>query len=173
MTGVITKIDAKYNNNIHISDFSGETYVYRLNLDGKEYKVGDIVTVVGKRGDYNGPQVANGVLESVIPVTPITIAEVLTKPDSDEVYYMVTGEITKIDNPKYGNLYLKDGDIEALLYGFFAGYGATGDDKLNFLINNDKGIKVGDTLTVITTKSSHNGKDQLKDGFYFSHESAE
>ncbi|NLB92258.1 MAG: hypothetical protein GX792_02420 [Bacteroidales bacterium] len=86
---------------------------------------------------------------------------------------MVTGEITKIDNPKYGNLYLKDGDIEALLYGFFAGYGATGDDKLNFLINNDKGIKVGDTLTVITTKSSHNGKDQLKDGFYFSHESAE
>ena len=173
LTGVITKIDAKYNNNIHISDFSGETYVYRLNLDGKEYKVGDIVTVVGKRGDYNGPQVANGVLESVIPVTPITIAEVLTKPDSDEVYYMVTGEITKIDNPKYGNLYLKDGDIEALLYGFFAGYGATGDDKLNFLINNDKGIKVGDTLTVITTKSSHNGKDQLKDGFYFSHESAE
>ena len=55
LSGVITKIDEKYNNNITISDFSGEVYVYRLNLNGKEYKVGDIVTVVGKR-EYNGHQ---------------------------------------------------------------------------------------------------------------------
>ena len=62
LSGVITKIDEKYNNNITISDFSGEVYVYRLNLNGKEYKVGDIVTVVGKRGEYNGAQVAGAVL---------------------------------------------------------------------------------------------------------------
>lgn len=171
LTGVITKIDTKYNNNINISDFSGETYVYRLDLDEKEYKVGDIVTVVGKRGEYNGHQLINGVLESVIPVTPITIAEVLTKEDSNEVYYLVTGEIKEITNPTYGNLYLKDGDSEILLYGCYPGYGATGDFRKNLLA--DKGIKVGDQLTVIATKTTFKEAVQLTNGIYFSYVSAE
>ena len=171
LKGAITKIDSKYNNNIHISDFSGETYVYRLNLDGKEYKVGDIVTVVGKRGEYNGHQLVNGVLESVIPVTPISIEDVLTKPDSNTDYYMVTGEITEVEHKEYGRLYLKGGDSNIYLRGCSPGYGATGDDRNNLLANKD--IKVGDTLTVIATKGSYNGVAQLNNGFYFSHESAE
>jgi len=35
----------------------------------------------------------------------------------------------------------------------------------------DKGIKVGDKLTVIATKGSYNGVVQLTNGIYFSHES--
>lgn len=171
LTGVITKIDAKYNNNINISDFSGETYVYRLDLGGKEYKVGDIVTVVGKRGEYNGAQLANGILESVIPVTPATIAEVLTKADSKEIYYMVTGEITEVEHKEYGRLYLKDGDNSIYVYGCSPGYGATGNDRNNMLA--DKEVVVGDTLTVIGTKGSYDGVAQLANGIYFSHESAE
>ena len=171
LTGVITKIDAKYNNNINISDFSGETYVYRLDLGGKEYKVGDIVTVVGKRGEYNGAQLANGILESVIPVTPATIAEVLTKADSKEIYYMVTGEITEVEHKEYGRLYLKDGDNSIYVYGCSPGYGATGNDSNNMLA--DKEVVVGDTLTVIGTKGSDDGVAQLENGIYFSHESAE
>ena len=171
LTGVITKIDAKYNNNINISDFSGETYVYRLDLGEKEYKVGDIVTVVGKRGEYNGAQLANGILESVIPVTPATIAEVLTKADSKEIYYMVTGEITEVEHKEYGRLYLKDGDNSIYVYGCSPGYGATGNDSNNMLA--DKEVVVGDTLTVIGTKGSYDGVAQLANGIYFSHESAE
>ena len=171
LTGVITKIDAKYNNNINISDFSGETYVYRLDLGEKEYKVGDIVTVVGKRGEYNGAQLANGILESVIPVTPATIAEVLTKADSKEIYYMVTGEITEVEHKEYGRLYLKDGDNSIYVYGCSPGYGATGNDSNNMLA--DKEVVVGDTLTVIGTKGSDDGVAQLENGIYFSHESAE
>ncbi|NLD24923.1 MAG: BACON domain-containing protein [Bacteroidales bacterium] len=171
LSGVITKIDEKYNNNITISDFSGEVYVYRLNLNGKEYKVGDIVTVVGKRGEYNGAQVANGILESVIPVTPITIAELLTKEVSTEVYYMVTGDIKEITNASYGNHYLEQDGSSIEVYGTYPGYGATGDFRKNLFA--DKGIVVGDQLTVIGTRGVFGEKAQLANGIYFSHESAE
>ncbi|NLZ95835.1 MAG: DNA-binding protein, partial [Bacteroidales bacterium] len=137
----------------------------------KDLKVGDIITIVGKRAEYNGPQVGGAVLESVKPVTPITIAELLTKPDSKEVYYMVTGEITEIENPEYGNLYLKDGDSEVYLYGCYPGYGAFDDYRKNLIA--DKGIKLGDQLTVIATKDTYKEKIQLANGVYFSHESAE
>ncbi|MPN24274.1 hypothetical protein SDC9_171669 [bioreactor metagenome] len=152
-------------------DFSGETYVYGVkDFKDKGLKVGDIITIVGKRAEYKGtPQVAGAVLESVIPVTAATIAEVLTKPDSNQDYYMVTGEITSIKDAIYGNLYLKDGDSEIYLYGCYPGYGATGDYRKNLLA--DKGIKVGDKLTVIATKSSYKEVAQLTNGIYFSHES--
>lgn len=171
LTGVVTNIDTKYNNNINISDFSGETYVYRLDLDEKEYKVGDIVTVVGKRGEYNGHQLANGVLVSVIPVTPATIAELLTKPDSKEDYYMITGEIVDVKDEYHGNVDLKDGDSEIHMRGFYPGYGAYDDYRKNFIV--DKGLKVGDKITVITTKGSFGGVAQLNNGIYFSHVSAD
>src|SRR5690554_1799758 len=171
LSGVITQVDERYNNNLYIRDFSGETYAYRLDLQDKECKVGDIITIVGKRGFYNAPQVVSGILESVIPVTPAAIAEVLTKPDSSTDYFMVSGEITEIDNPTYGNVYLKDGESEILVYGVYPGWGATGDSRKNLL--ETKGIKVGDQLTVIATKGSYEGASQLINGIYFSHESPE
>ena len=84
---------------------------------------------------------------------------------------MVSGEITEIDNPAYGNVYLKDGDDEIYVYGVYPGHGATGDFRKDLLATKD--IKVGDNLTVIATKSSYNGVAQLSNGIYFSHESAE
>jgi len=166
---VITSITDATRGRLYLKDFSGETYVYGLqDFQGKGAKVGDIITIVGKRAAYNGnPQVGSAVLESMIPVTAATIAEVLSKTDSNVDYYMVSGEITSIANETYGNLYLKDGESEIYVYGCYSGYGATGDYKKNLLTN--KGIKVGDTLTVITTKSSYNGVAQLANSIYFSH----
>jgi len=173
LTGVITNITNTTYGNLYLRDFSGETYVYGIqDFQEKGLKAGDIITIVGKRAAYNGsPQVGSAVLESVIPVTVATIAEVLTKPDSSQDYFMVTGEITEIVNETYGNLYLKDGDSEIYLYGCYPGYGATGDARKYLLA--DKGIKVGDRLTVISTKGSYNGQNQLSNGIYFSHESAD
>jgi len=173
LTGVITNIANTTYGNLYLRDFSGETYVYGIeDFQDKGLKEGDIITLVGKRAAYNGnPQVGGAVLESVIPVTETTIIEVLTKPDDSGTYYMVTGEITEIDNPTYGNLYLKDGDSEIFVYGCYPGYGATGDDR-KFLLETE-GIEVGDQLTVIATKGSYNGVPQLAHGIYFSHESAE
>ncbi len=173
LTGVITSISNTTYGNLYLRDFSGETYVYGIeDFQDKGLKEGDIITLVGKRAEYKGtPQVGSAVLESVIPVTPATIAEVLAKPDDASTYFMITGEITSITNETYGNLYLNDGQSEILVYGCYPGYGATGDDRKYLLA--DKGIKVGDTLTVIGTRGSYNGTDELMSGIYFSHVSAE
>ncbi len=173
LTGVITSIANGTYGNLYVRDFSGEVYVYGIkDFKDKGLKEGDIITIVGKRAEYKGtPQVGGAVLESKISVTAATIADVLTKPDSSQDYYMVSGEITEIKDPMYGNLYLKDGDSTIYLYGCYSGYGASGDFKKNFLAT--KGIKVGDTLTVIATKSSYKGVAQLANGIYFSHVSAQ
>ena len=168
LTGVITKITDNAKGRFNIKDFSGETYVYgNLDFAKKGLKLGDIITVVGKRAEYNGPQVAGSVIESFIPVTPITIAELLTKEVSTSVYYMIKGEITNITNPVYGNHFLKEGDSSIEVYGCYPGFGATGDFRKNLFA--DKGIKVGDQLTVIGTRGAFGGNAQFSNGIYFSH----
>ena len=167
LTGVVTKISDATSGKLYIKDFSGETYVYKItDFATKAVKVGDIITVVGKRAEYNGSQVAGAVLESSISVTPITIAELLTKADSKDIYYKVTGIIAEITNPVYGNHYLQDGASKIEVYGTYPGYGATGDFRKNLFA--DKGIKVGDELTLIGTKGSFAEKPQFN-GIYFSH----
>ena len=173
LTGVITSIPDATSGKLYLKDYSGETYVYKItDFAKKGLKVGDIITIVGKRAAYNGtPQVASAVLESYISVTTATIADVLTKPDDASTYFMVTGKITSIANADYGNLYIKDGDSEIYVYGCYPGYGATGNDRKGLIAA--KGIKVGDTITVISAKASYKGVAQLSNGIYFSHVSAQ
>lgn len=173
LSGIISKIDDPASGKIYLKDFSGEAYVYKItDFSTKGLKVSDIITIVGKRGAYNGtPQVTGSIVESFKSVTPATIAEVLTKTDNTTIYYMVTGTITSIANPDYGNLTLKDGDSEIYVYGCYPGYGATGNDRKGLIAA--KGLKVGDTLTVIATKGSYNGVAQLANSFYSSHVSAQ
>lgn len=173
LTGVISQITDATSGKIYLKDFSGETYVYKVtDFASKAVKLGDIITIVGKRGDYKGtPQVNGAILESSISVTTATIAEMLTKADDPNKYFMVTGVIKSIANESYGNLTLQDGDTEIYMYGCYPGYGATGDFRKGLIVA--KGLKVGDTLTVIAPKSSYNGVSQLANGFYFSHVSAQ
>ena len=172
LSGVINKITNEQYGNLYLKDFSGEVLVYGIkDFSTKGLKVGDIITIVGKRAEYNGPQVGGAVLESVKHVTPITIAELLTKEVSTEVYYMVTGDIKEITNASYGNHYLEQDGSSIEVYGTYPGYGATGDFRKNLFA--DKDIKVGDQLTVIGTRGAFGEKAQLSNGIYFSHESAE
>ena len=172
LTGVVASLPDASSGKLYLRDFSGETYVYKIaDFASSGVKEGDIITIVGKRAAYNGsPQVSGSVLENVIPVTPATIAEVLAKPDDSNTFFMITGVITGISNETYGNLYLQDDSGEIYAYGCYPGYGASGDNR-KYLIP-DKGIKVGDTLTMIAAKGSYGGSPQLSHGFYFSHVSA-
>jgi hypothetical protein len=172
LSGVITSITNATSGRLYLRDFSGEIYVYGIqDFSTKGLKVGDIITIVGKRAAYNGsPQVSGAVLESSIIVTPATIAEVLTKPDDATAYFMVTGEISVIAAGDYGNLWLKDGDSEIYVYGCYPGWGATGDARKFVVV--DKGLKVGDQLTVIARKGSFQGAPQLSNSIYFSHVSS-
>ena len=176
ITGVITSVKNTTYGNVYVRDWSGETYVYGIGAKGDfeaaGLKAGDVVTLVGKRGEYNGTaQMTGAVLEATIPVTPVTIDEFLDKEDDPNTYYMLTGEIVSIDNPVYGNLYLEDETNQVYVYGCYPGWGATGENRKNWL--ETAGITVGDKLSVIGVKSTYKDTPQLANGIYFSHEKAQ
>lgn len=158
----------------YISDYSGQVLVYSpAGFTGTEAKVGDVVTVVGKRGSYNGTaQMTSCVFEELLhEVTPISIDEFLDMPDDPNVYYMITGTIMDIANPTYGNVTLEDDTNSVYVYGCYPGWGATGDNRKGLFER--EGIEVGDKLSVIGVKSTYNGAPQLANGIYFSHEKAQ
>ena len=162
----------KYNNNFYVKDYSGEVYAYYVDTQGHTLAIGDFVTLVGKRSEYNGtPQMPKGTLLEKYTASPaVSVAEFLTKEDSKEVYYVLTGTIKEIANPTYGNVYITDanGD-EVYVYGLLPGYGASGDAKKGLV--NDKGLKVGDTITIVGNKASYNGSPQVGNAVYLSHTS--
>ena len=166
LSGVVVGITDAAKGRFTIRDYSGEVYVY--NATEFNAKVGDIVTVEGKRAAYNGTaQVGSGVVMNTIPVTQVSIEEFLAKDDNKDAYYMVTGTIDEIANATYGNLYLKDGETRVYVYGTYPGWGATGDARKNLIAT--LGLEVGDELTVIGTKTTYNGTPQVNNGIYFSH----
>ena len=177
LTGVISRVANSNYGNYYIRDWSGETYVYGTGSAGDfvagGWKVGDIVTVVGKRDEYKGTiEMTGSTIENTISVTEISIADFLTKPDNKNVYYMVTGTISSLKDNKgndndYGNLYITDGANELYVYGCYPGYGATGNDRKFFIRDNN--IQVGDQLTMIGYKDTYNGLIELCGGIYFSH----
>ena len=176
ITGVITEVANATYGNVYVRDWSGETYVYGIGAKGEfeaaGLKAGDVVTLVGKRGEYKGtPQMTGAVLEASIPVTPITIDEFLDLEDDPNTYYMLTGTITEIVNPTYGNVYLEDETNTVYVYGCYPGWGATGDNRKNWLTTAD--ITVGDKLSVIGVRNTYGGVPQLSNGIYFSHEKAQ
>lgn len=170
VTGTITSVKSDKYGNFYIKDATGEVYVYGLaDFAAKGYKVGDVVTLVGKRADYKGtPQMTGAVAESHVAVTTMTIADVLAKADDANTYYMVSGEVVSIANPTYGNLTIKDATGEIYVYGCYPTFGATGDARKGLV--EKVGLKVGDKLTVVGTKSSYKGTPQLVNSVYVSHE---
>ena len=176
LTGVITQIAKAEYGNIYIKDYSGEAYVYGVGAKGDFEKLGlkegDVITLVGKRGEYKGSaQMTGGQYEAHKTVTAVTIDEFLAKEDNPNVYYMVSGTVDEIANESYGNLYLKDGDSRLYVYGTYPGWGATGDNRKGAIAAN--GIEVGDKLTVIGVKSTYKGTPQVNGGIYFSHQKPE
>lgn len=177
LTGVITSVANTDYGNVYIRDWSGETYVYGIGAKGDfaklGLKAGDVVTLVGKRAEYKGSaQMGGGQYESHIAVTEISIADFLKQEDSKDVYYMVTGEIDEIANDTYGNIYINDGAGNRLYsYGCYPGWGATGDARKGLI--GDKGIKVGDLITIIGPKSTYKDVPQINGGIYFSHQAAD
>lgn len=185
LNGIITRL-YYYKENVagfYIADYSGETLVYKASgFTGTEAKPGDVVTVVGQRGDYKGAaQLVSGMLENVdYAVTEVTIAEFLTKEDNKNVYYKVTGTIKSLLDNKgeandYGNMTITDNGTDLYVYGCYPGWGAkkVGDVDYRMGLVKNLGIIEGDKITIIGVKASYKGSPQLSNGVYFSHEKAE
>lgn len=163
----------------YIADHSGKTLVYKAEgFTGTEANVGDIVTVVGKRGDYKGTaQLVSGTFEEVkYSVTPLSISDFVAQEDSKEKYYMISGTVraateeevaagAKNDIEKYGNFYLEDENgASVYIYGVTKGWGGA---KGEF---GDLGVGYGDKLTIVAYKTTYAAKNLIQGvGMYFSH----
>ena len=173
---VIQKVANTSYGNVYLRDYTNqEVYVYGIGSKGDfqslGLKVGDVVTLVGKRGEFSGAaQMTGAQVEDIISVKECTVSEFIALPDSKTDYYMVTGDITSIANATYGNLYLSDGTSEVYAYGCYPGWGASGEARKNWL--ETAGIAVGDKLTMIGYKDTFGGTIELCGGIYFSHTSA-
>ncbi|MGM9767731.1 MAG: BACON domain-containing protein [Candidatus Cryptobacteroides sp.] len=177
LTGVVTSIADAAKGRFYIRDYSGETYVYNMGgVADAGIKEGDIVTLVGNHAVFNGiHEVINATFDAIVPVTEISIADFLTKEDSKEVYYMVTGKVTSIANAIYGNCYISDGTEELYVYGVYPGVypslNPTGDSRKYFL--ETAGIEVGDDLTIIGYKDTYTSTTsttiEISGGIYWSH----
>ena len=74
------------------------------------------------------------------------------KAEKGSTVYRLTGVITKVANPTYGNCYIKDATGETLVYGI----GSKGDFE-------KKGLKVGDIVTLTGVKDIFKGTHEMKD----------
>lgn len=178
LTGTITKVAKADYGNVYIKDYSGEVYVYGIGAKGDFDKLGlkegDIVTLVGKRGEHSGnAQMTGGQHESHISVATVTVAEFLAAAESKEVFYRITGKVTKPteegtkwDIETYGNLNLTDASGSVYVYGVSTGVGGK-TKKFGTL-----GVKEGDTMTIIGYRTSYKGLNQVGGGMYVSHEAA-
>ena len=178
ITGIITSLYAsdKQGKSFTLRDYSGEVLIYRAEgFIESGAKVGDIVTVVGKRTSYKEtPQMGTVTFEELkYPVTPVSIADFIAKEDSKEVYYMISGTVgpsvgdgTKYDLEQYGNFNLTDETGSVYIYGVTDGWGGAKGTFKNL------GIVEGDKITIVAYKTSYKGLVEGV-GMFFSKEVAE
>ena len=170
--GLVTKVANTKYGNIYVQDYSGEVYVYgTTNYSDFPVKEGDVVNIVGPRAEHKGnPQMTNATIDELCAsAEPISLAEFNAAEDSNDKLYVLTGKISSIENDKYGNVYIEDETGEKVyLYGVYGDW--TGANKQYFL--KDNAIAVGDTITVVTIKTSHKDAPQGKNAVCFGVENA-
>ena len=156
-----------------LKDYSGEMIASMLwpvnKPEGINFSKGDIVMLTGTRANNGVVDLMNVTSTSVVHyVKETTIAEFLSKENSKDDYYMVTGTIDEIVNAKWGNLYINDGQGNRLyVYGCYPGYSTSNARIENFLAAAN--IEVGDVLTMIGYRDTYRDQVELCGGIYYSH----
>ena len=132
---------------------------WTIGFSGGKYVNTMISEVTAADGGTTEPEPTPGEVQTV------TVAEFLAAAEDDTIYEL-TGEITSVANTTYGNFYLKDETAEVYIYGLCS---PEGEQKYWA----ESGVKVGDTITVHTVRTSYNGTPQGKNAIYVSHISVE
>lgn len=174
--------------NFDIEDETGSVYVYGLLSEkggekklfqdlvaAKGIKEGSKITIVGNRGSYNGKiEVLNAYFVSIEggdassnDVKTVTIANFNAAPESNDVWYQLTGKVKNLkDGDIYGNFDLEDETGSVYVYGLLSEKG--GAKKLFQDLVAAKGIKEGSTLTLIGNRGSYNGKIEVLNAYFVS-----
>ena len=132
---------------------------WTIGFSGGKYVNTMISEVTAADGGTTEPEPTPGEVQKV------TVAEFLAAAEDDTIYEL-TGEITSVANTTYGNFYLKDETAEVYIYGLCS---PEGEQKYWA----ESGVKVGDTITIQTVRTSYNGTPQGKNAIYVSHISVE
>lgn len=176
VTGVITKlsVSASYHNadiTVASGNFASSVLLYRTktaegNIEDLGLQVGDVITVVGKRAEHNGPQMAaGGILESYERYAVKSIPDFLAGADDKNTLYTVSGEITKVvdlsgkDSYNNANVTIKDAEGNELYL-----YCVTTYDGSDMTVLNPQ---VGAKVTVFGAKGSYKGAGQMAAGGKF------
>lgn len=181
-----TKVNAY--GNFDLIDATGSVYVYGLTAtpqasNDKSFaslglQEGDIVTIIGTRSAYNGTAQVGGPAYYVSHIghTAVTVSEFLAASESADTWYKLTGTVSDIAMDKndptkvnaYGNFNLTDETGTVYVYGLTKNYvpGKKNDKSFESI-----GLKNGDVVTIIGTRSAYNGTAQVGGtAYYISHE---
>lgn len=169
--GLVANIKSDVYGNLTLKDASGEIYVYGVRAekagDNKVFgtlniKEGDILTVIAKRGSYNGTaQALEAYMDSNISVKTATVQEFLAAEVGD-AYYRLTGAVENIANTTYGNFDIKDATGSVLVYGLATGWNGASKQFASLE------IVEGNNITIIGKRAAYNGTAQVGSAFFVS-----
>ena len=134
------------------------------------YRLDDLMLVVSSEAgtsiDFSKGTEIGGGGETPDAPAEITVADFLKAPVDDNVYYILTGEITDLYDTEYGNFTLVDETGSVKVYGLTAEKVDKNDKSFSTL-----GLKEGDIVTLCGTRDEYNGEDQVGGpSYYISHE---
>ncbi|MBR5836149.1 MAG: DNA-binding protein [Bacteroidales bacterium] len=185
LTGKVANLATGDYGNFDLVDGTGSVYVYGLTATKVEkndksfpslgIKEGDVVTLIGTRAEYNGKAQVGGPAYYVSHIghKTATVAEFIAAAE-DDTRYMLTGIVSNIAMDKedptkqsaYGNFDLTDETGKVYVYGLTVGPVAKNDKSFTKI-----GLKEGDKVTIVGTRTSYNGTVQVGGpAYYISHE---
>ena len=134
------------------------------------YRLDDLMLAVSSEAgtsiDFSKGTEIGGGGETPDAPAEITVADFLKAPVDDNVYYILTGEITDLYDTEYGNFTLVDETGSVKVYGLTAEKVDKNDKSFSTL-----GLKEGDIVTLCGTRAEF-GEDPQVGGpaYYISHE---
>ncbi len=178
LTGIVKNLKNTTYGNFDLVDATGSVYVYGLTGAGAlgsndksfaslNINEGDVITIVGTRGAYNGTAQVAGTAylkEHVVAAKAATVTEFLAQPKG--TWCKVTGTIANLASETYGNFDLVGEDgASVYVYGLTTSYVAKNDKSFANL-----GLKEGDVVTLVGKRDSYNEQDQVGGpAYYISH----
>ena len=134
------------------------------------YRLDDLMLAVSSEAgtsiDFSKGTEIGGGGETPDAPAEITVADFIKAPVDDNVYYILTGEITDLYNTEYGNFTLVDETGSVKVYGLTAEKVSSNDKSFSTL-----GLKEGDVVTLCGTRAEYKGEIQVGGpAYYISHE---
>ena len=111
-------------------------------------------TTSGNGGSSDSGNTGTTTTEKPATLVKATVAEFLAAAE-DDTWYELTGEIISIEKATYGNFTIKDATGEIYIYGMTNGWVGSNNQSFSQI-----GLKVTDTVTLGTKRTSYNGTPQ-------------